>query len=312
MRKTIYAVYPIAQLHPKNQKDLAAIYALFWLMVDSRNQNYLVDLDGQYLDTLDIDITHGINRSYAYFRISCPEVFEGEAYQYFTGLLTQIVKLDFIEYVKAYIIEQLAEDNSETKLTDKFFRENFTDFYKFRDAGTIKAVQNLTETDFLKLEKKLENTPFYIFESDRQDFQLMNQKAELQIVNNPKFKNSLPNYQTIELKALKRKMLTMTQDKLVDYVHILALEKYLRDKFNQIIDITNRVLPNLHLIKILYFRGKIEDKLIEKETKYFLNNINQFSEYLDFAHKKQSAMLEYNQDIGIRLRIDKLIFNSVK
>lgn len=306
MKKAIYIVYPISQLGIKVQKDFALYYFFARLLADSKNKHYFTDLVSQQFNTWDCDFNVAINRAYLYFSLEYPQEFEQEATKYFKSIIDGQLNMDSINFVRFDIMDELKDDSGHIQLFDKYCKRNFGDYHRFRDAGTIYAVDNITEEDILDTEVKFLESPCFVFTSDGDKGKV---QGDLLPISVAQFKHPLPNTQLVEIEKLNIKMLIIADTKIWDFGIILALEKYLRDELQQIIDIGVRVLPNLHLTKVQYFKDKVSDKAIREKVDYFLENMDKLSDYMEFGKNKEKALLNNNLDFKVREKVNEMTFD---
>jgi hypothetical protein len=305
MKKAIYIVYPTSQLRIKTQKDFACLYFYANLLADSKNKDYFTDFVNQEFNTWDCNFRVAINRAYLYFSLEYPQEFEKEATQYFKSVIDGQLNMDSINFVRFDIIDELKADSQHVQLFDKYCKENFSDFHRFRDAGTIYAVDKIEEEDIFDTEIKFLESPYFVFTSSDEDEGKV--QGDLLPTSAAQFKHPLPYTQLVEIEKLDVKMLVIADTRRQDFSFLFALEKYLRDEFQEIIDIGVRVLPGLYLTKIQYFKNKFTDVEIREKVDYFLENTDKFANYLEFGKKKKQSLINNNLDFKLRQKINDMI-----
>lgn len=307
------AIFPLFKLNPKTQKDFATLHLCEHLMIESLNNSWQTDLVTQAQNTYCFEISANISRNEIMFNLEYLKEFEEVALSYFNKVINNPnYNLNFIENIKDELIDELLADNDIIKLSDKFFRENFTSYHKFRDGGTIKTIEKITEKDVIYWLKRIQNCSYYWIKDDGQiqvvEREQANQNIEQLTIKDCLPKCHLPQTKTVTLDKLDRIATFHIDSCIVKPETVIGLEKYLRDKYQQIIDVRRRVLTDRNskicIISLYYYKHKIAYNEVEKDLEKFLDNPPK--EYINFGTRKHQAVYKVDGDYRLRRVWDKI------
>jgi hypothetical protein len=124
-----------------------------------------------------------------------------------------------------------------------------------------------------------------------------------------KHKLNLPDMQLVQCKGSKLSGLFYASYSLITSDLVFGLEKYLRDKYKQIIDVSRFVLNGLCIIRIYFYQKRITD--IEAFKKDILSFINKPSnDYLSFGLFKEKEFLREDLDFKIQTQWESIVYTS--